>query len=139
MKIAVSTNKGGMDDEVCQVFGRCMSYTLVDCEGKQAKKTGIRENPGFSFGGGAGIHAAQFVVNEGVKAVISGNFGPNSAAVLKQAGVEMIQFRGKVADAVQKYLEGELNPVDDPTVKDHFGGGRRGFRGAGRGGAQRFG
>ena len=133
MKIAVSTNNGGLEDEVCPVFGRCMKYTLVECEGKDVKKTEVKENPGFASGGGAGIQAAQFVVNEGVKAVVSGNFGPNSAAVLKQAGVEMIQFQGKVADALQKYLDGELMPLEAPTVRDHFGRCRRGF-GGGRGG-----
>jgi len=141
MKIAVSTNNGGLEDEVCPVFGRCMRYTLVECEGKEVKKTVVKENPGFSAGGGAGIQAAQFVVNEGVKAVISGNFGPNSAAVLKQAGVEMIQSLGNSGEAVRKYLNGESKPVDAPTVQDHYGMGRRGMgvgggrgRGGGRGG-----
>jgi len=134
IKIAVSTNNGGLEDEVCPVFGRCMRYTLVECEGKDVKRTEDKENPGFASGGGAGIQAAQFVVNEGVKAAVSGNFGPNSAAILKQAGVEMIHFQGNVGDAVRKYLEGELNPLDAPTVRDNFGRGRRGLGGRGRGG-----
>jgi predicted Fe-Mo cluster-binding NifX family protein len=125
-RIAVASGDKGLDDDVCPVFGRCMKYTLAECEGVDIMEARVVDNPGFSSGGGAGIQAAQYIAGEGVNAVISGNFGPNSAAVLRQAGVDMIQARGKVADAIRKHLNGELKPVNSPTVDDHFGRCRRG-------------
>ncbi|MBD3260215.1 MAG: dinitrogenase iron-molybdenum cofactor [Candidatus Altiarchaeales archaeon] len=129
MKIVVSTTNGGLEDSVCPVFGRCQRHTVIECSENEIKDTYVEDNPGFAAGGGAGIRAAQFIIDKQVDAVISGNFGPNAAAVLTQAGVKMILYQGLVKDAVEKYLDGKLNSVDAPTVDDHFGRGRHGFGG----------
>lgn len=143
MKIVVGTNKGGLDDTVSPVFGRCPTYSVVECEGNEIKDSTVEINPGFSAAGGAGIQAAQYVSGLNAEAVIAGNFGPNAASVLNQTGVKMIQAQGNVKDVVSRYLKGELQPITAPTVKDHFGmgrggsGGRGGYgRGQGRGGGQ---
>ena len=88
------------------------------------------ENPSATAMGGAGIQAAQFVANEKAEYVVAGNFGPNAATVLLQAGVKMIQAQGSVKDAVEQVVSGELKPTDGPTVQNNFG---KGF-GRGRGG-----
>jgi predicted Fe-Mo cluster-binding NifX family protein len=138
MKIAVATNKGGLEDMVSPVFGRCQTYTLVECEGGEIKKTEAMANPGFTAAGGAGIQAAQYVGGLKPEAVIAGNFGPNAAAVLTQMGVKMVQAQGNAGEAVLKYMKGELKPTNTPTVRGHFGMGRRGFGGGmGRGGRWR--
>ena len=125
MKIAVATGKGGLDDEVSVVFGRCETYTIVECENNSIKDFSVEPNPSAGVGGGAGVKAAQFVGSKGVEAVIAGNFGPNATAILTQVGVKMVQGKGKVKDEVEKYLNGELNVVGDSTVKGHFGMYRR--------------
>jgi len=143
MKIVVATNNGGLDDAVSPVFGRCPTYTVVECEDNEIKNSTVEENPGFSATGGAGIQAAQFVGSLSAEAVIAGNFGPNAVAVLSPMGVKMILEQGNVGEVVSKYLKGKLQPIADPTVGDHFGMGRGGSggiggfgRGQGRGGGQ---
>jgi predicted Fe-Mo cluster-binding NifX family protein len=129
MKIAVSTTKGGLDDEVCQIFGRCPSFTLVEVADKEIGKTEVIPNPGAQAGGGAGISAAQALIDSGADALISGNCGPNAIGVLQDSGIKAYAATGTVKSAVEALLAGELSPAESPSVPGHFGMGR----GMGRG------
>lgn len=133
MKIAVSTSGGGLKDVISPIFGRCPTFTLVTVEGKDIKGAEVIPNPGNRAGGGAGIAAAQAVIDSGAEAAITGNCGPNALAVLGQAGVKIYVSTGIVEDAVKALLAGKLAAVNAPTVPGHFGPGPGGF-GRGRGG-----
>ncbi|MEM3556023.1 MAG: NifB/NifX family molybdenum-iron cluster-binding protein [Candidatus Micrarchaeia archaeon] len=123
MKVLISTSKGGLDDLVCPVFGRCPTFTLVEVDEKEKRivKTEVMPNPGAMAGGGAGIAAAQAAINSGAKKVITGSCGPNAMAVLMQAGVNVYSCEGKVEDAVKKLLDGKLPGFTAPNVPGHFG------------------
>ncbi len=108
MKIIVATNKGGLEDDVSPVFGRCQTFTIVEVDGNEIKNVEVTPNQFASAVHGAGIQAGQWIVSQKAKAVIAGNFGPNVTAILQQAGIEMVVTQGKVKDAVEKYLRGEL-------------------------------
>lgn len=108
MKIIVATNKGGLEDGVSPVLGRCQTFTIVEVEGNEIKNVEITPNQFASAVHGAGIQAGQWIVSQKAKAVIAGNFGPNVTVILQQAGVEMVVAQGKVKDVVEKYLKGEL-------------------------------
>jgi len=125
VKILVSTSKGGLGDLICPMFGRCPTFTLLEVDEKEKKilKTEVIPNPGAMAGGGAGIVAAQAVINSGAKSLIIGNCGPNAVAVLMQAGISVYSSAGKVEDAVTKLLEGKLPSVTAPNVSGHFGTG----------------
>ena len=102
MRIAIATNSGGLEDVVSSVFARAPTFTIVDVENGEIKDVRVMQNPAAMAGGGAGIQASQILVNEGVQAVIAGNFGPNASGVLAQAGIAMISMPGvKVEDAVK--------------------------------------
>ena len=121
MKIAVSTNRGGLDDAVSPVFARAPTFTIADIENGEIKNVRVVQNPAAAAGGGAGIQAAQILINEGVQAAIAGNFGPNSSGILAQAGVAMISSPGtKVEDAVKSAEKGgpqsPPQPGTAPTV-----------------------
>lgn len=82
--------------------------------------------------GGAGIQAAQIIVNKGVKAVITGNIGPNAFDALSAAGIEIATLiSGTVKEAVEKYSLGKLPTAQAFTVEGHFGAGRQRRRGYG--------
>ncbi len=111
MKILVATTKGGLEDQVCPTFGRAPTFTVVEVEDGRIGSVEVVPNPAASAAGGAGIQAAQWAANSGAKAVIAGNYGPNAAGVLAQAGVEMLSISGlTVREAVERYLKGELAP-----------------------------
>lgn len=108
MKIIVATNRGGLEDDVSPVFGRCQTFTIIEAEGNEIKNVEVLPNQFSSAIHGAGVQTGQWVVSQGAKAVIAGNFGPNVTAVLQQAGIEMITAQGNVKDVVERYLKGEL-------------------------------
>ena len=125
-KIAVATPEGGLDDQVSSVFGRCGTYTIVETEGQDILEVDVIQNEYSDASSGAGIQAAGLVAKEEVSAVIAGNFGPNVISVLNESNVEMVPASNlSVRKAVQKYIRGELQPVDEATTqpKAGYGGG----------------
>lgn len=131
-KIAVSSNQGGLEDQVSSVFGRCQTFTLVEAEGNQIKDSEIVQNQYANERSGAGIQAAGFIANQGVEAIIASNFGPNVTSVFNEADIKMAPASGmSVRDAVQKYLKGDIKIVTQATASAKAGGGGMG-RGMGR-------
>jgi len=128
--------QGGLDDQVASAFGRTPTFTLVDLEGSEIKNVEVVPNQSAGAAGGAGIQAAQLVANSGARAVIAGNFGPNSSGTLAQAGVELLTASGMtVREAVERYARGELAPFSPgAAAAPGFGPGMGGGRGMGRGG-----
>ena len=130
MKIAVSSQGDTLDSPASPVFGRCPTYLFVEPETMEFEAV---PNPAMSQGGGAGIQAAQFVVNQGANAVLSGNLGPNAYDVLQAAGVPgYLVAGGTVRQAVEAYKAGQLQSMGGPNVRAHSGM-RGGMRGGGRG------
>jgi len=130
MKVVVSAQGDSLDAASSPVFGRCPYFVFVDTETMEAK---AMPNPAMSQGGGAGIQAAQLVVNEGAKAVLTGNLGPNAYDVLSAAGVPgFLAPEGTVRQAVEAYKAGQLQPLGGANVRAHAGMGRGG-RGMGMG------
>jgi predicted Fe-Mo cluster-binding NifX family protein len=130
MKIAVSSQGDTLDSPASPVFGRCPIYLFVESETMEFEAV---PNPAMSQGGGAGIQAAQFVVNQGAHAVLSGNLGPNAFDVLQAAAVPgYLVAGGTVRQAVEAFKAGQLQPMGGPNVRAHSGM-RGGMRGGGRG------
>ena len=127
MKVCVSASSNSLDAPVDSRFGRCPYFVIVDSETMQFDAIA---NNSSSAAHGAGIQAAQTVVNMGAKVVLTGNVGPNAFNVLSASGITIVTgASGSVKEAVEKYKKGELKEVDNPTVGGHFGMGR----GSGRG------
>ncbi len=108
MVIIISSQQDSMDSPVDQRFGRCHWLIKVNTE------TEVWEalpNPGVSQSGGAGVAAAQFVIDQAAAVVVSGDFGPNAAAAFRAANVEMRLFTPDVAtvqQAVESFQQGKL-------------------------------
>ena len=125
MKIAVSSSGASLDAASSPVFGRCPTFVFVDTDTLEFE---AKPNPAMDQGGGAGIQAAQFVVNEGAQAVLTGNLGPNAFDVLHAAGVPGFLFpEGTVRQAVEGYTTGKLTPMGGASAPAHagMGGGTR--------------
>ena len=84
MIIVITANGADLDAPASPVFGRCPAYVFVDTESMQFE--GV-ENPALGTASGAGIQAAQFVIERGAQAVVTGNVGPNAFNVFQSAGV----------------------------------------------------
>jgi len=131
MKICITSTGDNLEAQVDPRFGRCPYFIIYDTDKDEFKAF---ENASMTAVSGAGIQAAQFVVNEGAEVVITGNVGPNSFGVFNAAGVKIITGVAgiRVKDAVEKFKKGELKSfAGNPTVPGHFGTGMG--RGMGRG------
>jgi len=72
--------------------------------------------------GGAGIQSAQLVASKQVKAVVTGNVGPNAFQTLQAAGVEVFTgASGTVKEVIEKYKRGEFKANSSPSVGSHAG------------------
>lgn len=128
MKICVTSQGSDLDSLADPRFGRCQYFIIVETDTMEYK---VIENSNIAAGGGAGIQSAQLVAQEGVKAVLTGNCGPNAFQVFSQAGIKVITgISGSVRDSVEKFKSGVIGESTSPSVKDHFGiGGGKGIGG----------
>jgi predicted Fe-Mo cluster-binding NifX family protein len=119
MKIAISAKENHMNSEVDPRFGRCSFFLLLDPETMEFEA--ISNQAGQAMGG-AGVKAAQLVIDKGAEAVITGNCGPNAFQTLSAANVKLYTgAQGTVKDMVEKYKKGELKESGNSTVPPHFG------------------
>jgi len=108
MKIAIATNKGGLEDTIADRFGRADTFTIVEVDDKtyEIRRVYVVENPGARAGSGAGIRAVQKLVDEGVSIVIGPNPGPNAYMALEHSGIRVYVYTGiKVAEALERVLQ----------------------------------
>ncbi len=118
MKIAAPTFKGGLSDEISEQFGRAESFTIVEVEDGEIRSVEVVKNRAAEKLSGAGVSAAQFVVDEGVDVLLAGNIGPKAYSILRAAGIKVYRASGlKVSDAVERYLKSELDEITEPSPK----------------------
>jgi len=119
MKICITSQGNNLDAQVDPRFGRCAYFIIVDTEDLEFEAI---QNPNLDASGGAGIQSGQLVAGKQVKAVITGNVGPNAFQTLQSAGIELITgVSGRVRDAVEKFKKGELKPSQSASVDSKFG------------------
>jgi len=119
MKICISSEGKDFNASVDPRFGRCQYFAVVDTD---TVKFEFIENSSVMAGGGAGISAAQAIVDKGVKAVLTGNCGPNAYQVLEAAGIQVITgVSGTVKKAVDDFKAGKLKAASQPNVSAHHG------------------
>lgn len=127
MKIVVTADGNDLDAQVSPFFGRCPTYILVDTDTLEFEAIA---NPAAAARGGAGVRAAQFVVEQGAGAVITGNVGPNAYHVLRSANVPIYRTgEGTVRQAVGAYKAGALQAAQQANAQPHAGMGGFGRRG----------
>lgn len=119
MKIALTSYKGTIDDTLDLRFGRSSYFVIYDLNSGEYKSV---NNKGESSSGGAGIAAAQQLIDEGVESVITGNVGPNAYELLKASEIKV--YKGDklpLNTLIDKYKNGELEEIKEPGPK-HKGG-----------------
>jgi predicted Fe-Mo cluster-binding NifX family protein len=109
MKIVISSKGSKMDDTVDPRFGRCSVFLLMDTDTNEIRAV---TNDAAERGGGAGVEAAQTVVDLGAEAVITGQIGPKAAQVLETAGIPVYTgASGTGREALEAFESGQLNKL----------------------------
>jgi len=119
MKIAVTAQGTDLNAVVDPRFGRAKYFIVVDLETQESSAVDNQVNLNASQG--AGIQAGRKVVELGVQAVITGHVGPKAFATLEAGGIEIYNgASGTVAEAIEQYKTGKLQPAQAADVEGHW-------------------
>ena len=106
MKIAIPMDENKVD--VCVSFARAPYFMIVSENGESE----IKINPAADAQGGAGIKAAQFVVDCGADSIITVRCGENAAEVLKATDIKIYKSSAVNAmENVKMLMEGQLEEL----------------------------
>ncbi len=119
MRVAIPVD----DDKtiVYSSFGRAPYIAIYDTDTKTKKYI---NNMAAAVQGGAGIRAAQLVLDQGAQAVLVPKCGQNAAGVFAAANVAMYQAAGGVNESIEAFERGALPPLRDIHAGYHHHGGR---------------
>jgi predicted Fe-Mo cluster-binding NifX family protein len=119
MVIAVTAQGNDLQGEVDPRFGRAKYFLIVDSDTMRFEVAENEQN--LSLPQGAGIQAAQIVTKHRAEVVLTGNCGPKAFKTLQAAGIKVVVgVSGKIEDAIQAYLRGELEHAKDSNVEGHW-------------------
>jgi len=100
-------------------FGRAGGFLVYDLSAETYAV--IDNDQNLQAAQGAGIQAAQSVVNSGAQALVTGHCGPKAFRVLSAANVTVYNCEAEtVADAIEQYKSGELKPAESADVEGHW-------------------
>ncbi len=121
MKIAIPVDYNSIETNVCISFGRCPYFLIYDTE--TSKKTFL-ENKAAASPGGAGIKAAQIIVDAGVGALVTPRCGKNAADVLEPANIKIYaSLNASAEDNINAFIDGKLSELGEihPGFHNHGG------------------
>ena len=111
MKIAIPVDKKSRDSNVCVSFGRAPYFLLYDSESEQGQ---FLLNTAAESAGGAGIKAAQIVVDSGAQVLLTPRCGKNAADVITAAEIPIYKTIDKtVTENITAFLAGKLDTLDE--------------------------
>lgn len=113
MKIAFPSLGKELGSMLDDRFGRAERFLVIDTATKSIE---IIENAGGQDSEhGAGINAAQLVVDAGAEAVVASHCGPKAFKVFEAAKVVVLQGRiASIADLLAEYAAGSLVEMAGP-------------------------
>ncbi len=99
MKICVPAKAEGLSADMDSRFGRCAYFVFVDSQTGEVKSM---KNPSANADRGAGVSAAQLVLDEGAQVVVSENLGGHAKEVLQESDIKIIELSAeKVSEAIE--------------------------------------
>ncbi len=117
MKIGVSAQGKTLDSLLDERFGRCEYFLIYDSKSEQIN---ILENKGQTASGGAGIKAAQQLIDEKVDLIITGHLGPNAYELMDKAEIKAYMCKSMaIGSAIEKYKNNELSQIKEAGPAHH--------------------
>ena len=119
MKIAIPLESKQSDNVVADVFGRATYFEIYDTK---TQTVDYVENVGAKSPNGAGIKAAQQLIDYKVDGVILPQIGKNGADLLSEANIKL--YKGKdmsVAESLALLENNELSLLEETHSGFHGG------------------
>ncbi|MCK9549086.1 MAG: NifB/NifX family molybdenum-iron cluster-binding protein [Sphaerochaeta sp.] len=119
MIIAVPAENQSLDSPICQSFGRAPFFCIYDTGSESSR---FLDNTAKEASGGAGIEAAQLLVDQNIDALITYRLGENAARVFRAANTKLLKAVNlSIADNVANFLEEKLASLEDIHSGYHHG------------------
>ncbi|MFP4588664.1 MAG: NifB/NifX family molybdenum-iron cluster-binding protein [Candidatus Bipolaricaulota bacterium] len=113
MKVIVTAAGTDKVSNVDPRFGRCPYFVIWKSDSDQLQ---VIDNSSSNAASGAGVQAAQTVIERGADAVITGNVGPNAFRALDSASIPVYTgAEGTVEQALSDWQEEKLQKAERPT------------------------
>ncbi|MFA5449771.1 MAG: NifB/NifX family molybdenum-iron cluster-binding protein [Clostridia bacterium] len=120
MRVAIPINQRDIKSEVYPSFGRAPYYLMYETNDRTSI---FLDNTAALSAGGAGIKAAQLLLDNDVKVIIAPRYGENAAKVLADANVVVYKnIVGSAEDNIKAYENKELNVLADIHSGHHSNG-----------------
>ena len=117
MKLVLSSVGPDLNAQIDPRFGRCEWLVTVDSDSLDFD---CSQNPAITLSQGAGIQAAQFVVDSQAEALVTGHVGPNAFQVIDAAGIKIYEGTGlTVQQAIEKINNGSLREITKAGPAKH--------------------
>ncbi|MHA2304928.1 MAG: NifB/NifX family molybdenum-iron cluster-binding protein [Candidatus Hodarchaeales archaeon] len=108
--IALPSDGKELSQPFASVFGRCTNFVIIDSTNRSI--TNSFSNKGRNASGGAGIQAAQTLIDQEIDVVIAPRLGPNAWNVLKGAGIEVYSgISGTLQENVDAFITNKLSEM----------------------------
>jgi predicted Fe-Mo cluster-binding NifX family protein len=110
MKLAIPVVAANLDAALEPRFGRTPFFAICDSNGEE--ETQFIENLATQEAHGAGVMAAQILIDHDVEAVASQKYGPNGSQALQQAGIACYLFGDakSISEVVEAFSKHTLKP-----------------------------
>lgn len=106
MKILIPTDNETKETRIAESLGRAQYYMLYDTDSKTSETF---SNPAKDSPSGAGVKAAQTIVDAGAQVLITIRCGDRAYEVLNNAGMRvMAAFAGTAEENIDAYLSGRM-------------------------------
>ncbi|HZK26578.1 MAG TPA: NifB/NifX family molybdenum-iron cluster-binding protein [Thermoclostridium sp.] len=121
MKIAIPIDEKVLESNVCVSFGRTPYFLIYDVETNESI---FLDNSAAASAGGAGIKAAQTIVDNKANVLLTPRLGENAADVIKSADIEIYKTTNASAkDNIDAFVAGKLSLLDEIHAGFHGHGG----------------
>ena len=106
MRIAIPVDDNSMETSVCISFGRTPYFLIFDTTSKESL---FLDNSAAANQGGAGIKAAQTLVDNKIEALLTPRCGENAAKVIKAANIKIYKtINDSVIENIDAFNEAKL-------------------------------
>jgi predicted Fe-Mo cluster-binding NifX family protein len=121
MKIAIPVDEKNMGTSVCASFGRTPYFLIYDTETKESV---FLDNSAAASTGGAGIKAAQTIVDNKADTLLTPRCGENASDVLIAADIKIFKTtNASAAENIDAFIAGKLPLLEEIHAGLHGHGG----------------
>lgn len=111
MIIGIPVEKDSMNASISDHFGRTNFFLVYNTDNKEST---FIDNTAANSTGGAGIKAAQTIVDNKVDILISPRLGQNAAEVINSQNIKLYQsIDASIEDNIKALEENKLSPLND--------------------------